>query len=72
MIKVSGCCDGCGAKASFDNIKSFIRINTFEDAKPRSFDLCDLCINELLHIKGATTTSQIGELKEHHACRRKA
>nr|UWF91188.1 MAG: hypothetical protein [Bacteriophage sp.] len=71
MIKISGCCDGCGKKADRNNINHFTKVNVWirtnlEDGGDLVvFDFCDSCIRELGGMTSDLTKS-IPELQRRH------
>lgn len=72
MIKISGCCDGCGKGVSFDNANGFVRVPVYIDVNEEPlvshieyFAFCSSCIKELAQIPGGIC-EQIAELQRRH------
>lgn len=65
MIKVSGCCDGCGKEADLINVKEFWRVRLGRFGKVSEFDFCDDCMCELAELPGLMD-DKIKELLKRH------
>lgn len=65
MIKVSGCCDGCGKEADCNNINEFARVHAYDKGKLIEFDICKDCIHEIRDMSGSVI-DVVRELKRRH------
>lgn len=65
MIKVSGCCDGCGKEAGSTNINEFARVHAFDKGELIEFDICKDCIHEIRDMSGSVI-DVVRELKRRH------
>lgn len=65
MIKVSGCCDGCGKEAHRRNICEFFNIRLDRFGKVSEFDFCPDCMCELAELPGLMD-DKIKELLKRH------
>lgn len=60
MIKVSGCCDGCGKEAN-----RLTRVHLSRFGKILKFNFCDDCMCELAELPGLIDDKIKGLLKRH-------
>lgn len=65
MIKISGCCDGCGKEADRSNVKKFWRVRLGRFGKVSEFDFCANCLCELADLPGLME-DKISELQRRH------
>ena len=65
MIKISGCCDGCGKEADCTNIDEFERLYAFDKGDFIEFDICKDCIHEIRDMSGGVI-DVVRELKRRH------
>lgn len=65
MIKISGCCDGCGKEADCTNIDEFARVHAYDNGDLIEFDLCRDCVHEVSEIS-CGVVEVIHELRRRH------
>lgn len=71
MIKVPGCCEGCGKGVSFDNANEFARVHAFIDVNEKPLvsnierSAFRSCLKELTQVSGIIC-EQISESQRRH------
>lgn len=65
MIKISGCCDGCGKEVSFDNANGFAGVHEKPLVSNIERSAFRSCLKELTQVSGIIC-EQIAESQRRH------